>query len=363
MGHVGEFFVDFHQYLGEDSELKEGAPQFSENPDLLLGLYRNMVEARHFDQQVIALQRTGEIGTFASILGQEAVGAAIGHALKEIDIFVPYYRDTGAQRMRGVKFQEILLFWGGDERGNNFSTGLARKDFPYCVPIATQVTHAAGVAAALRIQERPGAVLVTCGDGATSRGEFLESINLAGVWKLPLVIIINNNQWAISEPVALQTRAKTLAQKAVSAGIPGEQVDGNDALALYERVRIALERAREGSGPTLIEAKTYRLGDHTTADDATRYRSSEEVDHAWKFEPIGRLRKFLEKRKLWDAEQEAGLLEVCRQSVDAAVADFQNTAQQPVTAMFDHLYQTLPRLYHEQREELINKYQAEHGKL
>jgi 2-oxoisovalerate dehydrogenase E1 component alpha subunit len=354
MEQVAAFTVQLHSYLNADGELTTSSP-LAENLDLLKRLYRAMVEARLLDEKTIALQRTGQLGTYASILGQEAVGAAIGHALESKDIFVPYYRDVAAQLIRGVSIRELLLYWGGDERGNDFKHPVAAQDFPFCIPIATQVTHAAGVAAAMKIRGRPHAVLVTCGDGATSRGEFLESVNLAGVWKLPLVIVVNNNQWAISERTTLQTRAQTLAQKAISAGIPGEQVDGNDVIGVYERVTHALRHAREGHGPTLIEAITYRLGDHTTADDATRYRGNDEVAAAWQKEPVKRLRSYMEKRGYWNADEELRLMETCKAEIEKEVAEYLATPPQSPESIIDYLYEKLPKAYGEQRAQIIKK--------
>ena len=273
----------------------------------LLAFYRTLVLIRTFDQKAVALQRTGQLGTYASCVGQEGISAGIGAALQDDDVFVPYYRDAAAQYLRGVALHQLLLYWGGDERGNDFS-GAAQKDLPLCVPIATQVTHAAGIAAAMKIRHQPQATLVTCGDGATSRGDFYESLNLAGVWQLPLVVVINNNQWAISVPRALQSAAPTLAQKAVAAGIEGIQVDGNDICAVHEVVRYALDKARAGKGATLIEALSYRLGDHTTADDATRYRNIDEVNNAWRRDPLRRLRQYLHAQELWNEAKEKALL-------------------------------------------------------
>jgi 2-oxoisovalerate dehydrogenase E1 component alpha subunit len=360
MEHVAAFTVDFHRYVSEKGELTT-ATAAAENSALVENLYRAMAEARLLDEKIISLQRTGQLGTYASILGQEAIGAAVGYALAADDIFVPYYRDIAAQLIRGVSHRELLLYWGGDERGNNFEHPIAAKDFPFCIPIATQVTHAAGVAAAMKIRGRADAVLVTCGDGATSRGEFLESVNLAGAWKLPLVIVINNNQWAISERLVLQTKAKTLAQKAIAAGIPGEQVDGNDAIAIYERVTRALQHARAGHGPTLIEAITYRLGDHTTADDATRYRPREEVDRAWEAEPLKRTRAFMESRGYWNAEKEAELIQSCKAKIEQGVQQYLAAEPQTPASMFDFLYENLPQAYHEQRSDLIRKTQRLEG--
>ena len=215
------------------------------------------------------------VGNLLLCLGQEAIGVGIGQAMREEDVFVPYYRDHATLLGRGISMVEILRYWGGDERGSD--TVNARQDLPNCVPIATQCSHAAGVASAFKIRRQRRVALCTLGDGATSKGDFLESLNLAGTWQLPLVLVINNNQWAISTPRFKQCGAERLADKALGMAVASEQVDGNDLVAVYDSVSRAIERARAGKGPT-IEAITYRLSDHTTADDASRYREQEEVN-------------------------------------------------------------------------------------
>lgn len=309
------------QFIDATGQETNALPEPLNNRDTLLAFYRHMVLIRTFDQRVVALQRTGQMGTYASCLGQEAIGTGIGFTMQEADVFLPYYRDQATQLLRGVSLVQQMQYWGGDEWGNHF-TGNAAQDFPNCVPIATQVTHAAGVASAMKIRSQKQCALVTCGEGATSRGDFYESINLAGVWQLPLVVVVNNNQWAISVSRSIQTGADTIAQKAVAAGIEGFQVDGNDVCAVADAVQYATRKARTGKGATLIEAVSYRLGDHTTADDATRYRSHDEVHDAWKREPIKRLQAYLHQRHWWDEQQEQALTEACKKEVENAVKEY-----------------------------------------
>lgn len=248
---------------------------------------------------------------------------------------------------------DILRFWGGDERGSDFQG--ARGDMPNCVPIATQVPHAAGIASAVRLRDQKHAVLATCGDGATSRGDFYEALNLAGVWHLPLVIVINNNQWAISVPLSAQTACRTLAQKAVAAGVPGIRVDGNDVLAVHAVVSEALERARAGKGPTLIEAVTYRLCDHTTADDMSRYADPVQREKASAVEPMKRLRLLLESVGSCSAAEESALEQQQVATIDAAVAEYlADPVPEPAT-MFDFLFETLPEELLIQRANLLGK--------
>jgi 2-oxoisovalerate dehydrogenase E1 component alpha subunit len=330
------FNIDYYQYLQPDqkSVLDDSTLGFSISNDKLKEFYRTMVSTRLFDAKAVSLQRTGQMGTYPSSLGQEAIGTAIGHAMKPEDVFVTYYRDCAAQLLRGVTMTEILLYWGGSEQGNNFQSPLAREDLPHCVPMASQCLHAAGVATAMKIRQQNRAVLVTCGDGATSEGDFYETINVAGTWNLPLVVVIINNQWAISVPRSKQSAAKTLAQKAIAAGIAGEQVDGNDVVGLYSRVSIALEKARSGGGPTVIEAITYRMADHTTADDASRYRDKKELEEMKKLDPVTRLKNYLLSQKQWSEEEESQLLQSSAEKISQAVKAYLETPVEPVENMF-----------------------------
>jgi len=330
-------------------------PHLPENTDWprLVDGYRHMALIRTFDKKAVNLQRTGKLGTYASCLGAEAIAVAGGMALHDSDVFVPYYRDHATQYLRGVPLYQILQYWGGDERGNAFPADTpAARDLPNCVPIATQLTQAAGIATKAKLDHGRAAVLATCGDGATSRGDFHEALNVAGVWQLPLVVMVNNNQWAISVPRSLQTASDTIAQKAVAAGIEGFQVDGNDLPALLEALDYALKKARHGKGATLIEAVSYRLGDHTTADDASRYRKASDLHNAWQREPVARLRQALADAGHWNAEQEKQWLAECQQQVDNAVETYLNQPPQLPTDMLDYLYAELPEALKAQRAAL-----------
>ncbi len=350
-----DLVIPYTQFIDQHGKTTNEIPEKPYSPDLLREFYQWMVLTRQFDKKAIALQRTGQMGTYASTLGQESIGVGIGYAMENSDVFVPYYRDYATMLIRGVKMRELFQYWGGDERGSNYEDN--KEDLPICVPIATQVTHACGIASAFKIRGEKRAVVVTCGDGATSKGDFLESINLAGAWQLPIVFVVNNNQWAISVPRSIQCAAPTLAQKAVGAGICGEQVDGNDVVATHHVVKTALDKARANKGPTLIEAISYRLCDHTTADDATRYRKTDEVNRAWDKEPIKRLQTYLHARSLWDEEQEKSLIVSCQANVEQAAQEYLAVAPQEPGAMFDHLYENLPYALEEQCEQAIAKTQ------
>jgi pyruvate dehydrogenase E1 component alpha subunit len=307
-----------------------------------------MLLTRLFDGKAMALQRTGQLGTYASSLGQEAIGAAIGSAMRPEDVLLPAYREYAAQFLRGVRMTDILLYWGGDERGMDYR--LPREDFPICVPVGSHAAHAVGVAFAFKHRRQARVAVCVLGDGGTSKGDFYEAINLAGVWHLPVLFVINNNQWAISMPREKQSAAATLAQKAIAGGFPGEQVDGNDVIALRHRVQQALEGIRRDQEPRLIEALTYRLSDHTTADDARRYRPQPEVEARRADDPLRRLRRYLINAGYWSDERDKELTQACLGEVNAAVQDYLDTPPQPPESMFDYLYAQLPDALAEQRE-------------
>lgn len=344
---VARFEIPYTQLLDNNGVLHGALPDFAHDPSVLTALYRIMVRTRLFDKKAIALQRTGKMGTYAPINGQEAISTAIGHAMRVEDVFVPYYRDYAAQFQRGVKMSEILAYWGGDERGSQFACD--SEDLPICVPIASQCLHAAGVAFAFQYRKQARVAVVCIGEGGTSEGDFYEAMNVAGVWKLPVVFVVNNNQWAISVPISKQTGTETIAQKAIAAGFAGVQVDGNDLLAMRQIMGEAIEKARRGEGPTLIEAKTFRLSDHTTADDATRYQPKEHVEAALLNEPVQRFKLFLEQQKIWDETKEQALLLSCAQEIQDAVDEYLNAKTQPITSIFDYHYETLPDYLIEQR--------------
>ncbi len=344
---VARFEIIYTQLLDNSGNLHGDLPEFAKDTSVLPELYRIMVRTRVFDKKAIALQRTGKMGTYAPINGQEAISTAIGHAMRKDDVFVPYYRDYAAQFQRGVKMSEILAYWGGDERGSQFACD--SEDLPICVPIASQCLHAAGVAFAFKYRKQDRVAVVCIGDGGTSEGDFYEAINVAGVWNLPVVFIVNNNQWAISVPLDKQTATQTIAQKAIAAGFQGVQVDGNDILATRQVIGEAIDKARMGGGPTLIEAKTFRLSDHTTADDATRYQPKAHVEAALLNEPIQRFKRFLEQQNLWDERQEKALIDTCTKEVQSAVDEYLEREPQPISSVFDYHFETLPDYLIEQR--------------
>jgi pyruvate dehydrogenase E1 component alpha subunit len=348
---VACFEVTHTRFLDHHGAETQALPAFAQDPRALVPLYRNMVLTRTYDARAVALQRTGQLGTFASSLGQEAIGTGIAAAMRPDDVLVPSYREASAQLLRGVRMAELLRYWSGDEAGMDFRG--AREDFPICVPIATQICHAVGVATAFQVRGQRRVAVCAFGDGASSKGDFYEAINIAGVWRLPVLFVCADNQYAISLPRACQSAAETLAQKAIAAGFDGMQVDGNDVIAVRHAAEQAVARARDGGGPTLIEALTYRLTDHTTADDAKRYRSEQEVSAHWPLEPLTRLRNWLVARGAWTKEDEEALILDCSKEVQAAVDEYLAFPPPSPEAMFDHLYAELPAPLARQRDEAL----------
>ena len=349
---VANFEIEYLQYLGTDGRLlNHDLPEFAKDKKNILELFKQMLFVRSFDTKAVALQRTGKLGTYASCLGHEATHIGIGSAMQYDDVFAPSYREYGAMFMRGVKPRDVLMYWGGDERGNNFAG--PPHDYAFCVPIGTQCLHAAGAALTFKLRGEPRVAVSCVGDGGSSKTDTYAAINSAGAYTLPFILCIINNGWAISVPRKAQTGAKTLAQKGIAGGLHCVQVDGNDIIAVRAAMDHALKLARNGHGGSVIEFVTYRLADHTTADDARRYRDDAEVKDAWEREPISRLRTFLINEKLWSETEEAAWKEECGRLVDIEVNAYLETKVQPVEAMFDYLYGDMPADVLAQRADAI----------
>jgi len=335
----------FDPLKGERLEILDADGRVDESlrPDLpdeeIRRLYGRMHAMRAADQMALKLQREGRMGTYAPLWGQEACQAAAA-ALGPRDWLVPSYREMGAMWLRGVPLPTIYRYWIGDERGSVWEERL--RVLPVAIPVGSQALHAVGIAWAMKLRREPAAVLVFFGDGATSEGEVLEALNFAGVFQTPTVFFCSNNQFAISVPRRRQTAAKTIAQKAVAFGFPGIQLYGNDLLAVYGAVTEGLDRARAGEGPVLIEALTYRLGPHTTADDPTRYRDEAEVERMKPFDPLLRVRRYLEGKGLWSEGDEQALAAEVRAEVEAAVEETYTAPAAEPAEIFDHTYAELP---------------------
>ena len=345
------FTVDYLSILDSDGNLDTALePDLSDEE--LKQMYRAMLLGRRLDERMVRLQRQGRIGTFAPIKGQEAAQIGSIVTLARTDWMVPSFRETAAMVWRGWPIEKLLLFFAGYVEGSQPAPD--QHDLPITIPVATQLPHAVGLAYAAQYRGDEAVVMAFFGDGATSEGDFHEAMNFAGVWHLPIVFVCQNNQWAISVPLKKQTHSRTIAQKALAYGLPGLQVDGNDVLAVYRASREAVERAREGDGPTLIECVTYRLGVHTTADDPTKYRSEEEVKEWERKDPLTRFGAYLDKKRLL----EPGLEEAIDAEIATAVAKFEAVGAPDPLTMFDHVYAEMPPHLREQRDELARRLPA-----
>jgi len=333
--------IDYLQVLDEHGVLDTALARDTLSDEQVLFLYQHMVTCRQLDEIAFKLQRSGRMGTYPQNKGQEAaaVGTAFA-AIKGVDWLVPCYRENAALFLHGLPMHFVLLHWMGDERGNQIPEGVCQT--PLCIPIGTQMLHATGIAWAFKLRREERVVLTYFGDGATSEGDFHEAMNFASTLQVPVVFICQNNQWAISVPREIQMASETVAQKAIAYGMPGIQVDGNDLFAVYRAAKEAVDRARAGGGPTFLECVTYRLADHTTADDARRYRDAEELE-AWKArDPLIRLRRYLESKGLWDAEREAAHLQKSQAIVAEVVRAAEGIPKPSAQDIFDHTFAELP---------------------
>ena len=352
--------IEYLAILDKDGNLdKELEPELSD--EFLLKLHRWMLAGRRFDERMLNLQRQGRIGTFAPIKGQEAANVGAAAALRDSDWMVVAFRESAAEAVRGRSMVDALLLFGGYNEGGYVPP--ETHTMPVAIPVGSQVLHAVGLGYAIKYREKDDVAMVFFGDGATSTGDFYEGINFAGVFQLPVIFLCQNNHWAISIPREKQTRAETLAQKAIAAGIPGIQVDGNDVLAVYTAAQQAVERARAGEGPTLIEAVTYRMSVHTTADDPTKYRKEQEVEEWQERDPIDRFQIYLKSKDLLDDEKIEALEEEIAQEIRDAVQEAEEKMDEPLDAlkMFDHMYEEPHEYLLQQKQELAEELEAKEG--
>jgi pyruvate dehydrogenase E1 component alpha subunit len=313
---IEKFEVKRLQILDEKGNLDNALfPNLSDND--LKKLFELIILSRQFDQRALQLHAEGRLGTYASILGQEASQIGSAFALEKTDWVFPSFREMGVYITLGYPIWMLFQYWTGDERGMKTPEGL--NIFPVSVPVGTHMVHAVGTAFAAKVKGHKIAAVTYFGDGGSSKGDFHEGLNIAGVYKLPVVFICQNNQWAISLPREKQTAAKTIAQKAYSYGFEGIQVDGNDVFAVYKATKDALEKARAGKGPTLIECFTYRMADHTTADDASRYRPKEELEKWKSKDPLLRLKLYMEKKGIWNQKYEDEVKKKATEFVDEEI--------------------------------------------
>ncbi|KYC53240.1 MAG: transketolase [Candidatus Methanofastidiosum methylothiophilum] len=303
---------------------------------LLKEMYWWMVYARMADDKALKLQRQGRIGTFPPTTGQEATQVGSGLATDKEDWIFPAFRELGTYLLRGIPLEKMFLYFMGDVRGNIIPENV--RNLPMYVPVSTQIPQAVGAAYGMKLSNKKNAVVCFFGDGATSKGDFSEGLNFAGIFNTPNVFICQNNQWAISVPRKKQTASKTIAQKAIAYGFPGILVDGNDVLAMYLATKEALERAKSGDGPTLIEAYTYRLRMHTTADDPTRYRTDEELKEWEQRDPITRFRIYLESLGIWSKEWQKELETKAEDMIKKAIEKAENIEELKPEDLFSYMY-------------------------
>jgi pyruvate dehydrogenase E1 component alpha subunit len=330
---------DTFHIVDQDGTANDLDPHLPE--DLLFTMYRMMVQARAFDDKALKLQRAGRMGTYPPLSGQEGVQIGSAFALEKSDWMVPSYREAGAMMVRGVPMKLQYMVWMGNDLGNRLPDNV--NCLPIAIPVGSQILHTTGFAWAAKLKKEKYAVLCYFGDGATSRGDFHEGMNFAGVFQVPAVFLCSNNGFAISTPVTFQTHAETLAQKAIAYGIPGYRLDGMDALATYVLVKDALEKARQGGGPTMIEAVCYRFGPHTTADNPDLYRQKSEVEQIIsKTDPVARFKNYLVKKKLWDDSKEKALLEEVDGLVDKAAKEAEQAPPPKLEALFENVFAQMP---------------------
>lgn len=326
---------------------EEDLPNFTD--DQLLYLYRTMMFSRTIDEKTLSYQRQGRMLTYAPNLGQEATQVGSAYAMEKEDWLVPAFRELGAWLVRGVPLKNIFLYWYGNEWGSHMPEGV--KVLPISVPIASQLQHAAGIGIANNIKGEKNVVVTYVGDGGTSHGDFHEAINFAAVFNAPVIFIIQNNQYAISTKREIQTKSETLAQKAIAYGIPGILVDGNDIFAMYAATKKAIDRARNGEGPTLIEAYTYRLGAHTTSDDPTLYRDQEEVEEWKEKDPILRFKKYLLNKNLISEEWDENLRKELEEIVVSTFEEIENKSDTEIEDIFKYHFEKMPPQLEEQLRE------------
>lgn len=337
------------QILDEEGDVNcELEPKFQDKE--LMEMYKLMIFLRIADEKAFSLQREGRMRTYAQLKGQEAAQIGSAYALGDGDWIFPSYRDMGAMIVRGIPLENIYLYWMGNEEGNRFPEGV--NVFPISIPVGSQIPIGVGFSKAVMLNKGKAVTLIYFGDGATSGGDFHDGLNFAGVFKTPTVFFCENNQWAISVPRSKQTASETIAQKAAAYGFDGIQVDGNDLLAVFAATKEAVEKAREGNGPTLIEAYTYRIADHTTADDAARYRDENEVKKWIERCPVKRFKLYLNSKGLLNNTIEDEIKKDAEHLVENAVKKAEAQPAPLPEDVFKYTYAEMPWRLQEELEEL-----------
>jgi len=306
----------------------------------VLKAYKDMLFARTADIMAVSYQRQGRMYTYPPNYGQEAVSGALAQIMREEDWLVPAFRELGAWLAKGATLKDLFLYFKGNEEGTAFRN--AKKMLPISVPIASQLLHAVGIGYTIIYKQEKDVVFTIIGDGGTSEGDFHEALNFAAVWKIPIIFIVQNNQFAISVPVRKQTASVNIAIKSIAYGMPGIKVDGNDFFAMYAALDYAQEYARNGNGPVLIEALTYRKGAHTTSDDPTKYRTKEEEEFWAQTDPLKRLLLFLKEKNLFSDNEESELIEQYKKEVDRQFDEAENTPATQLEDVFKYMYADMP---------------------
>lgn len=316
---------------------------------VVLEAYKAMLFARTADMMIVSYQRQGRIFTYPPNYGQEAISGSVARIMRDEDWLVPAFREMGAYLAKGASLKEIFLYFMGYEDGVNFEN--AKNFLPYAVPIASQLPHATGIAYEIKYRKKDQIVYTFVGDGGTSEGDFHEAINFAGVWKVPVIFIVQNNQYGISTPFSMQTASDGIAIKSVAYGIKGIQVDGNDFFAMYKAVKESADYAAKGNGPVLIEAVTYRKGAHTTSDDPTKYRTKEEEESWDAKDPLKRLKAYLKRKKLFNEKDEEKLIEEYKKEIDRQFIEAENYKAVELEEVFKFTYEDMPQDLKEQMME------------
>lgn len=344
---------DTLRFLGDGKDLPDNPlPEGLGDKDLI-EIFRGLVLLRTFDERSVALQRQGRIGTYALYWGEEGTQAGALYALDDQDWVFPSYRQNAIGLLRGVPASTVLAWWRGYGGKLGFYNPRDHRVGPICVPIATHLPHAVGVAWASKIKGDSTASLSWFGDGATSEGDFHEAMNFASVLKVPTIFFCVNNQWAISTPFHKQTATETIVEKASAYGMPGVLVDGFDPVACWKATKDAADRARNGGGPTLIEAYCYRLRAHGTADDPRLYRDESEVDRWLHLEPVSRMSAYLRRQGILDETAEEEVRAEAKTFVADAVAEMEAMDHPGLEVLFDHVYASgNPWTFEEGLEEL-----------
>lgn len=343
---------NMYRYMDDDGKPIDSKKKPELSTEQIVKAYQDMLFERTADYMAVSYQRQGRMFTYPPNLGQEAIHIATGMVIKENDWFVPAFRELGAWLAKGVSLKEIFLYFKGNEDGSRFVN--APRMLPVSVPIASQLVHAAGIGYAMNYREEKAAVFAFVGDGGTSEGDFHEALNFAAVWNAPVIFVVQNNQFAISVPISMQTRSVNLAVKGIAYNIPSVLVDGNDVFAMHAVLNYAREQAVNGKGPMLIEARTFRMGAHTTSDDPSKYRSKDEEELWARKDPLKRLKAYITDHELADLSREETLIAEYKQKIDK---EFEAAEQHPdyrLDDVFAYMYHDMPDELRRQKNNLEN---------